>query len=126
MVQQPVEDRGGNDLIAEQLLPVPEALVGGDDGGASFVAVADELEEQVGFLAVDGKIPHLIDHHQTGSQIGLVPGLGLLLKFSHQGVHGHEVDLEAVMTGLGGQCDRQMGFAHPRRPPERSRSHAWE
>jgi len=52
VVEQPVENGGGDDLVAEQFLPVAEALVGGDDGGASLVSVTDELEEQVGLLAV--------------------------------------------------------------------------
>jgi hypothetical protein len=30
VVKQPVEDGGGDDLLAEQFLPVPEAFVGGD------------------------------------------------------------------------------------------------
>jgi len=46
VVQQPVEDGGGDHGIPEELLPVGEAFVGGDDRGASLVAVGDELEER--------------------------------------------------------------------------------
>lgn len=48
MVQQPVEQCGGDDGIAEDLTPFGEAAIGGEDHGALFVAGVDELEEQVG------------------------------------------------------------------------------
>jgi hypothetical protein len=44
VVQQPVEDGGGDHGIPEELLPVGEAFIRGDDGGASLVAMGDELE----------------------------------------------------------------------------------
>ena len=52
-VEQPIEDGGGEDLVTdEQPGPVADALVGGDHHRAAAVAVADEAEEQAGFLAV--------------------------------------------------------------------------
>jgi hypothetical protein len=62
VVQQPVEDSGGDYGIPEELLPIGEALVGGDDGGTALVAVGDELEEQIRFPAVDGQVAFLVDH----------------------------------------------------------------
>jgi hypothetical protein len=46
--------------------------------------VGDELEEQVSLSAVDGKIAHIVDHHQGRAQIGLVVGL-TLFKLFYQG-----------------------------------------
>ena len=43
VVEQPVEDGRCDHGIAEELLPVAEALVGGDDRRVSLVAVGDEL-----------------------------------------------------------------------------------
>src|SRR6056297_1526329 len=45
VVQQAVEQRGGDDGIAEDLAPFGEAAVGGEDHGAPFVASVDELED---------------------------------------------------------------------------------
>lgn len=53
MVQDAVQDRRGNDAVAEHLAPGAEALVGGEDHGAFLIAPADELEELVGAGLVD-------------------------------------------------------------------------
>lgn len=45
VVEQPVQDFGGNNRITEEFLPVTEILVGGDDSRVSFIPVGDELEE---------------------------------------------------------------------------------
>src|SRR5262245_16851359 len=51
VMKQPVEDRGGEDLVVEDLAPVDEALVAGDDQAGPLVAPDEEPEEQAGFLA---------------------------------------------------------------------------
>ena len=46
VVQQSIEDGGGEDLVAgEHLGPVADALVGGDQDAAALVAVAHHREE---------------------------------------------------------------------------------
>ncbi len=47
MVNQPVEQRGGDDRVAEDLAPFGEAAVRSEDHGATLVASIDELEEQI-------------------------------------------------------------------------------
>ena len=47
VVQEPIEQRGGDDGIAEDLAPFGEAAVRGQDHGAFLVAGVDELEEGV-------------------------------------------------------------------------------
>jgi hypothetical protein len=42
-VKQPVEDGGGDHGIPEELLPVGEAFIGGDDGGALSAPVVKVL-----------------------------------------------------------------------------------
>ena len=44
VVQQPVQDRGRHDLVAQHRAPVVHSAVGGDQDAALFVAAADELE----------------------------------------------------------------------------------
>ena len=51
VVQEAVEDRGGEDLVTcEDLWPVAHVLVRGQDDGALLVPGAHEPEEQVGLL----------------------------------------------------------------------------
>ena len=47
VVQQPVEQCGGNDVVAEHLTPIPETAVGGENHGAFFVALLDYLKNYV-------------------------------------------------------------------------------
>ena len=60
MMEQAVEDGAGDDGIAEDLAPGPETLIAGDDDRAALVAARDQLEEQVGALAVDRQIANLV------------------------------------------------------------------
>ena len=54
VVEEPVEDGGGEDVVAEDVAPFGEGFVAGDDHGAAFVAAGDELEDHVGFGSVEG------------------------------------------------------------------------
>src|SRR5262249_19216791 len=47
--------------VPEDLAPRPEALVARDDDRAALVASADELEEEVGALAIDRDVADLVD-----------------------------------------------------------------
>ena len=49
VVEETVEDGGGEDVVAKNLAPFGEAFVAGDDHGAAFIAAGDELEDHVGF-----------------------------------------------------------------------------
>ena len=46
VVQQPVDERGGHDFVAEHGARLLEALVRGEHGGGLLVAGVDELDEQ--------------------------------------------------------------------------------
>ena len=48
VVGETVEQRPGEALGAEGLGPLVEGEVGGDQGGAAFVALGDRLEQQLG------------------------------------------------------------------------------
>ena len=54
MVEKPVQQRGGDDGIAEAL---GETAVGGEDHRALFIAAIDELEEQIATAGVIGRYP---------------------------------------------------------------------
>jgi hypothetical protein len=44
VVEEPVEDGGSQDVVSEDLPPLAEGLVPGDDDGTPLVAATDELE----------------------------------------------------------------------------------
>lgn len=61
VVQQPVEDGGGQHVVAEDPSPLNEALVAGDDHASAFVAAGDELEQHVRLGAIEREVAHFID-----------------------------------------------------------------
>ena len=111
VMQEPIEDRRGDDRVAEEFLPVDEALVRGQDRRAFLVPVGDELEKQIRFPAVDGQIPSLVDDNETGAVIRLGLALGLF-KLADERLHGREVNPDAVAAGLDRQRCRKMRLAH--------------
>ena len=58
-----IRDSGGGDsaIAVEDGSPLFEGFVGGQDDRTAFVALADDLEEQVGSALVDGKIANLVE-----------------------------------------------------------------
>src|SRR5580658_6036767 len=73
MVQQPVEDRGGDDRVAEDRTPFAVALVGSENDAASFVTGADELKEDRRAELVQRQVSHLIDDEDFGGKINAQP-----------------------------------------------------
>ncbi len=63
-MDEPVDHRGGDDVVAEDLAPGAEGLVAGDDQRGAFVAGRDEREHQVGGLGVEGDVADLVDDEQ--------------------------------------------------------------
>ena len=55
-MKQAVKDRGGEDLVVEDLAPVREALVAGHDQAGSLVPADQEPEEEAGLLAGEREI----------------------------------------------------------------------
>ena len=82
VVGETVEQRAGEALRAEDLGPLIERQVGGDQDGAPFVALVEDLEEQFRSGAGQGDQAHLVDNQQVQAgqlpleveQASLVPG----------------------------------------------------
>src|SRR5213593_5241066 len=53
VVEEAVEDRGGDHRVPEHVAPRAETLIARQDDGAALVAAGDELEEEIGAVAVD-------------------------------------------------------------------------
>src|SRR5258705_3107758 len=79
VVCEPVDHRGGDDVVAEDLAPAAEGFVAGDDEAGSFVAGGDELEEYVGRFGFERDVADLVNDHQWGpaefGDLGLEPAL---------------------------------------------------
>ena len=71
MVEQAVEQRRGDyGVLVEDADPVFVDSVGGHQGGATLVAVADDMEQAVGAELVDGQVPACDD---GASSAGALP-----------------------------------------------------
>ena len=57
MVEESVEDGGGDDGVAEDVSPLSDAAVAGEEHGAALVAAGDELEEEVCGVLLQGEVP---------------------------------------------------------------------
>ena len=64
VVNEAVDERGGDHGVAEDFAPGFEAAVAGEDDRAAFVAARDEREEQVRGLAFQGQVADLVDDEQ--------------------------------------------------------------
>src|SRR6266478_6491613 len=64
MVGQPVEQRTGQPLGPEHAGPFVEWQIAGDDGGAAFVSLAEDLEQKLRTGRRQGHIAEFIDDQQ--------------------------------------------------------------
>src|ERR1700761_2775510 len=69
MMQQAVEDRSGDDRIAEDRTPFAVTLIGSENDAAPFVSSADELEENGRAQIVQRQISHLVDDEDFRSKV---------------------------------------------------------
>ena len=75
VVHEPVQDGGGNDRVAEDLAPLGQAPVGGDEGGvAPLIAGVDHVEEDPGSAPFDGEEPDVVDDQHARGGEGLELG----------------------------------------------------
>ena len=59
-----VDHRGGDGLVAEDAAPAAEGQVGCEDQRGVFVAAGHELEEQVRGVLLEGQVADLVDDDQ--------------------------------------------------------------
>jgi hypothetical protein len=65
-MQQPVEDGRGDDLVVEDLAPVREALVAGDDEAGPLLATDQESEEEASLRPREGQVAELVEDEHAG------------------------------------------------------------
>ncbi len=66
VMQQPIQDGRGQDMVVEDLAPIQETLVAGDDQAGPLVAPHHQAEEQAGFLAGERQVADLVDDQHFG------------------------------------------------------------
>ncbi len=127
MMQQPIEDGGGEDLVAgQELRPVLDAFVGGDEDRAAAVAIGDEAEEETRLGAGHGLEAHLVDDQKGdvevlapaqpgGREVGVGPQRG------EQLLEAQEQHREAVLDGFHPQGDAEVCFPDARRTLDEQR-----
>ena len=77
-MREPIEQCGGELLVAgKHGDPLGEGEIGGDDGGATLVAVGDQIEEQLAADAVEGYEAQLIElcgapHKSTNATLAVM------------------------------------------------------
>ena len=119
MVKDPIQDGRGDHGVAEDLVPLAEAAVGGQDQRPLLVAARDELEEQMGAVTVDGDVADLVDDQELGLAVKLEPLLDAVLGIGlgQRGDQRHglgEAGPIALGDGLDPQGHGQVGLADPR------------
>ena len=112
VVGEPVQQRPGKPFGAEQVSPLVEGEVGGDQDGASFVALAEDLEEEFRAGGGQGHEAQLVDDQQPEAgqlplqveQAAVVPGLH---EFADQGRGGGEAHRHPPLAGSQAQAQAQ-------------------
>ncbi len=104
MVGQAVEKRAGEALIAERRGPLVEGQVRGDDRGAAFVALADQLEQEFRPGARQRHEAQFIDDQQLigGERLLQAQQALLVLRLDHlvhDGGGRGEAGLHAAVAG---------------------------
>ena len=117
VVEEAVEDGGGDGGVAvEDGGPLFVGFVGGEDDGAAFVAGADDLEEEVGSVLVDGEVADFIKDEEGGG--GVFAHFGFEAADVLGGAEGvddvdgvGEEDAVALLAGGVAKGGGKVGFA---------------
>src|SRR6202140_2073663 len=75
VMQQPVQNRRGDDRITEDRSPVPVTLVRGQDDAPAFVPRAHQLKEYRRSQIVQRQIPDFVDHQNFRCQVHAHPAI---------------------------------------------------
>ena len=123
VVQEAVEERGCDDLVAEHVAPLGEAAIAGEDHGAALVAGVDQLEKQVAGAGADRQVADLVGDQERGpaekpytlTQRALA--FGPRQRGDNVGERG-EVDAAPGADRLNAEGNGEMGLAGAGRPKQ--------
>src|SRR2546427_727942 len=123
VMQQPIEDRRSEDVIAEDLAPLTDKLVGGDEKAALLVAASDELEEEMRRSLLEGQIAELVEDEELGLGVEselvgeLAIELGAGERAEQRGGAGEKHRMTRLDDGAS-EGDGEVGLADPWRSEE--------
>ena len=124
VMQEPVEDGGGDDGVGEHRAPLGDAAVRGYQHRAGLVAAADELEEQMRGVGLERQIAKLIDDQQLrlgeADQLLVKPLLAMRLGEACDQRHCcRELYRVARQNCFAAERDREMRLAHTGRAEQK-------
>jgi hypothetical protein len=67
VVQEAVEDRPSGGVVAQDLAPVFDRAIGGEHGGADFVAASEDFQDVLGGRAWQAAHAQVLDDQQVDS-----------------------------------------------------------
>ena len=68
VVHEAVEDGVAEGGISDDVMPVLEGKLAGDESGAASVAVVEDLEEVTALSVVEGHHPEVIEDEELGAE----------------------------------------------------------
>ena len=121
MMREPVEERAGEAFRAEDRCSFIEWKVAGNDCGASFITLAEDLEEQLRADRRERHVSQFVDD-QKFDRVEMFlqrPQAAFVARF-HEFVHesggGGEGNAVALLASGQSQCQSSVGFAGARWP----------
>ena len=116
MVGETVQQSPGQTFRAEYFRPLIERQVGGHQGGAALVTLAEDLEQKFGACFRERHEAKFVNDQKAilgqlllqAQQTFLVPGLH---QFMHQGGGRDEAHGEPLLTGRQTEAESDMGLA---------------
>lgn len=116
MVREAIEQRAGQTFLAERDVPLVERQVRGDDGGAAFIALADQLEQQLGAGPGERDKAQFVNDQQLvagklllqAQEPLVVAGLD---EFVNDGGGSGEAGFDAMLASRQADADGDMGLA---------------
>src|SRR5512133_431771 len=70
MMEEAIEDRRGQYLVAEHASPFTEGLVGGQDDGTVLIAFRYDLEDEIRVRSIQWKVANLVNQQDRGPSVG--------------------------------------------------------
>src|SRR5439155_932581 len=123
VMQESIEDGGGDDVVAEDLTPLRHALIRRDQHRRFLVAMAHELKEEMSTLAFERHVAELVDDEQLRFAVEEHPTRedALALAVDEVGEErrrrGEEHGVASLDDGAA-EGDRQVRLADAGRPEE--------
>src|SRR5882757_5027424 len=121
VMREAVEERAGEPFRAEDRRPFIERQIAGDKRGATFIALAEDLEEQLRADRRERYVAQFVDDQQL-DRIEMFlqrPQTALVARFHefmHESGGGREGDAVAFLASGKSQCQSDVGFAGARWP----------